>query len=110
MAHRDAGRGASAASGPIQNQVKHDLREVWTAPDGAMAEKAVDIFAEKYSPKYDKAIQCLIKDRDRLLTFVNFPAEPWDHIQTIPPLKVSSLPSVTARSEPRAPSRQQRPS
>lgn len=66
----------------IQNQVKHDLREIWTAPDRTTAEKAVDIFAEKYGPKYDKAVQCLIKDRDRLLAFFDFPAEHWDHIRS----------------------------
>jgi transposase-like protein len=45
----------------IQNQVKHDLRQVWTAPDRTTADKAIDVFAEKYGPKYDKAVQCLVK-------------------------------------------------
>lgn len=71
----------------IQNQVKHDLREVWTAPDRTTAEKAIDIFAEKYGPKYDKAVQCLVKDRDRLLAFFDFPAEHWDHIRTSNPIE-----------------------
>ena len=43
---------------------RHDLREVWTAPDQNDGfEKAIDIFAEKYGPKYDKAVQCLVKDQ-----------------------------------------------
>ena len=71
----------------IQNQVKHDLREVWTAPDRTTAEKAIDIFAEKYGPKYDKAVQCLVKDRDRLLAFFDFPAEHGDHIRTSNPIE-----------------------
>jgi transposase-like protein len=71
----------------IQSQVKHDLREVWTAPDRATAEKAIDIFAEKYGPKYDKAVQCLVKDRDQLLAFFDFPAEHWDHIRTSNPIE-----------------------
>ena len=71
----------------IQSQVKHDLREIWTAPDRSTAEKAIDIFAEKYSPKYDKAVQCLVKDRDRLLTFFDFPAEHWDHIRSTNPIE-----------------------
>ena len=53
----------------IRSQIKHDFREVWTAPDRATAEKAIDIFAEKYGPKYDKAIKCLVEDRDRLPAF-----------------------------------------
>jgi transposase-like protein len=71
----------------IQSQVKHDLREIWTAPDRTTAEKAIDIFAEKYSPKYDKAVQCLVKDRDRLLAFFDFPAEHWDHIRSTNPIE-----------------------
>ena len=71
----------------IQPQVKHDLREIWTAPDRATAEKAIDIFAGKYAPKYDKAVQCLVKDRDRLLTFFDFPAEHWDHVRTTNPIE-----------------------
>jgi putative transposase len=71
----------------IQSQVKHDLREVWKAPDRATAEKAIDIFAEKYGPKYDKAVHCLTKDRDQLLAFFDFPAEHWEHIRTSNPIE-----------------------
>ncbi len=41
-----------------------------------MAEQAFDFFLEAYGPKYDKAVACLAKDRDVLLTFYDFPAEP----------------------------------
>ena len=71
----------------IQPQVKHDLREIWTAPDRETADKAIDIFAEKYGPKYDKAVQCLVKDRDRLLAFFDFPAEHWDHVRSTNPIE-----------------------
>ena len=71
----------------IQSQVKQDLREVWTAPDRTTAEKAIDIFAEKYGPKYDKAVHCLTKDRDQLLAFFDFPAEHWEHIRTSNPIE-----------------------
>ena len=36
-------------------------------------------FAEKYAPKYDKAVDCLLRDRGALLTFFDFPAEHWTH-------------------------------
>src|SRR5215218_2907535 len=32
--------------------------------------------------KYDKAVECLIKDRDALLAFYEFPAEHWKHLRT----------------------------
>ena len=57
----------------VQPAAKADLREIWTAPDRATAETAITTFAEKYAAKYDKAATCLVKDRDALLTFYDFP-------------------------------------
>jgi putative transposase len=71
----------------IQPAVKADLREIWAAPDRATAEAAVATFAEKYGAKYDKAVTCLTKDRDALLTFYDFPAEHWDHLRTSNPIE-----------------------
>ena len=41
----------------------------------ADAEAAFDAFIESYQVKYEKAAECLTKDRDALLTFYDFPAE-----------------------------------
>ena len=71
----------------VQPAAKADLREIWTAPDRATAETAIATFAEKYGAKYDKAVTCLAKDRDALLTFYDFPAEHWDHIRTSNPIE-----------------------
>jgi hypothetical protein len=48
---------------------------------------AIDVFADKYGAKYDKAVACLIKDRDALLAFFDFPAEHWDHLRTSNPIE-----------------------
>ena len=71
----------------VQPAAKADLREVWAAPDRATAEAAVATFAGKYGAKYEKAVACLIKDRDALLTFYDFPAEHWDHLRTSNPIE-----------------------
>jgi len=71
----------------VQPAAKSDLREVWAAPDRATAEAAVATFAEKYGAKYEKAVTCLVKDRDALLTFYDFPAEHWDHLRTSNPIE-----------------------
>jgi putative transposase len=71
----------------VQPAAKADLREVWQAPDRATAEAAVANFAEKYAAKYEKAVTCLVKDRDALLTFYDFPAEHWDHLRTSNPIE-----------------------
>jgi putative transposase len=71
----------------VHPAAKADLREIWAAPDRASAEAAITTFAEKYGAKYDKAVACLTKDRDTLLTFYDFPAEHWDHLRTSNPVE-----------------------
>ena len=71
----------------VQPAAKSDLREIWTAPDRATAEAAVATFVDKYAVNYEKAVTCLTKDRDALLTFYDFPAEHWDHLRTSNPIE-----------------------
>jgi putative transposase len=71
----------------VQPAAKADLREIWLAPCRAAAEAAIAGFAEKYAPKYQKAVACLTKDREALLTFYDFPAEHWDHLRTANPIE-----------------------
>ncbi len=66
----------------VQLNMKVDLREIYGAPTRAAAEAAIDVFADKYDAKYDKAVACLTKDREALLAFFDFPAEHWDHLRT----------------------------
>jgi len=44
--------------------MKADLREIYGAPTRAAAEAAIDMFADKYGAKYDKAVACPSKDRE----------------------------------------------
>jgi putative transposase len=71
----------------VQVSMKADLREVYGAPTRAAAEAAIDVFADKYGAKYDKAVTCLTKDREALLAFFDFPAEHWDHLRTSNPIE-----------------------
>ncbi len=71
----------------VQLAAKAGLREIWTAPDRATAETAIATFADKYGAKYEKAVICLVKDRDALLTVYDFPAEHWDHLRTSNPIE-----------------------
>ena len=70
-----------------QPAAKVDLREVWAAPDRATAETAIATFAEKHAAKHEKAVACLVKDQDALLTFYDFPAEHWDPLRTSNPIE-----------------------
>lgn len=71
----------------VQVNMKVDLREIYGAPTRAAAEAAIDVFADKYSARYDKAVACLTKDRQALLAFFDFPAEHWDHLRTSNPIE-----------------------
>src|SRR6195952_5412146 len=44
--------------------------------------RGVEVFVETWSVKYEKAVECLVKDRDALLAFYDFPAEHWKHLGT----------------------------
>ena len=37
--------------------------------------------------KYEKAVECLTKDRGALLAFYDFPAEHWKHLRTSNPVE-----------------------
>ena len=71
----------------VQANMKKDLREIYMAPNRASAEVAIDVFVEKYGTKYDKAAACLVKDREALLAFYDFPAEHWEHLRTSNPIE-----------------------
>src|SRR6202453_64305 len=71
----------------VQPNAHKDLREIWLSPSRGAAEAAMTTFAEKYAPKYDKAVECLIKDQQTLLTFFDLPADHWDHVRTSSPIE-----------------------
>jgi putative transposase len=71
----------------VQPAARQDLREIWQAPDRATAAAAMETFAEKDAANYAKAVACMLKDREALLTFYDFPAEHWDHLRTSNPIE-----------------------
>ena len=71
----------------LHAKAKRALHDIWTAETRNGAEAAFDAFIETYGRKYDKAVECLSKDRDTLLTFYDFPAEHWRHLRTTNPIE-----------------------
>jgi transposase-like protein len=71
----------------MQPTVKTDLREIWLAETRIAADAALDVFVEKYGTKYEKAANCLTKDREALLAFYGLPADHWDHLRTSNPIE-----------------------
>ena len=63
----------------------------------ADANRAFDEFIQIYRDKYPKAVECLEKDRETLLTFYDFPATHWQHIRTTNPIE-STFATVRLRT------------
>jgi transposase-like protein len=70
-----------------QPKAKRSLQEIWMAETRTDAMAAFDAFIESYRLKYEKAADCLAKDRDALLAFYDFPAEHWKHLRTSNPIE-----------------------
>ena len=70
-----------------QAKAKRALQEIWMAETKADAIAAFDAFVASYQLKYEKATECLVKDRDTLLVFYDFPAEHWKHLRTTNPIE-----------------------
>jgi transposase-like protein len=70
-----------------QSVAKAAIQEIWMAATRAEANKAFDLFVDKYEAKYPKATACLVKDREQLLVFYDFPAEHWKHLRTSNPIE-----------------------
>lgn len=70
-----------------QNKGKGLLKDIYTAETRKQAESAFDHFCEVFEPKHSKAVACLVKDKDELLAFYDFPAEHWLHIRTTNPIE-----------------------
>jgi transposase-like protein len=81
----------------LQSKAKRALQEIWMAETKKDALVAFDAFVETWSPKYEKAVECLTKDRDTLLAFYDFPAEHWKHLRTSNPIE-SSFATVRHRT------------
>jgi len=78
---RKTANGLNELPKSIQAKAKAGLHAIWMAETKAQAETAFDRFVRDFGAKYPKAVEKLIKDRGALLTFYDFPAEHWVHIQ-----------------------------
>ncbi len=71
----------------LHAKAKRALQQIWMAETKTDALTAFDAFVDTYRTKYEKAVDCLTKDRDVLLAFYDFPAEHWTHLRTTNPIE-----------------------
>jgi putative transposase len=81
----------------LQPKAKSMLHDIWMAQTRREANEAFDLFIETFGAKYPKAVECLLKDRDVLLRFYEFPAEHWVHLRTTNPIE-STFATVRLRT------------
>jgi transposase-like protein len=82
----------------LQPKAKAALHEIWMAETKAQALIAFEQFVAVFGAKYPKAVECLVKDRETLLAFYDFPAEHWIHIRTTNPIE-STFATIRHRTE-----------
>lgn len=91
------GNALNAMPKSVQAKAKGHLHDIWQAETRVDAEVAFNVFIETYGVKYDKAVAKMVKDRNVLLSFYDFPAEHWKHIRTSNPIE-STFASVRHRT------------
>ena len=81
----------------LQPQAKRLLHDMMNASTEQDAFSVRQKFEEAFSEKYPKALTCLTKDWEDMMTFFDFPAAHWQHIRTTNPIE-SSFATVKQRT------------
>ncbi len=81
-----------------QAEAKVALHQIYLAATKANAQTAFERLIKTYEARYPKAVEYLVKDRDALLAFYDFPAEHWQHIRTTNPIE-STFATVRLRTD-----------
>ena len=81
-----------------QPRAKEALHQIWMAATRDDAHRAFDLFVKTYEAKYPKSVACMVKDKDALLAFYDFPAEHWKHLRTTNPIE-STFATVRLRTK-----------
>jgi transposase-like protein len=71
----------------LRGEVAIRLREMYGASTRDQALALMDNFAKRYQAEYPRAVECLLKDRDVLLTYFDYPAAHWQSIKTTNPIE-----------------------
>jgi len=81
----------------LHRSAKAALHEIYEAETRRDAEAAVAEFVQVYGDKYPKAVDKVLKDREVLLAFYDFPAAHWVHLRTANPIE-STFATVRLRT------------
>ncbi len=82
----------------LQGRAKRMLREIIYTETRVQPEQGIKAFVVEFSPKGEKAVECLIEDCEALPAFFDFPAEHSKHLRTGNPIESNC---ATVRLRPR---------
>ena len=71
----------------LHKDAKGLLHQMYLSATKDDALEVYDRFLNLYQDKYPKACDCLVKDKDVLFTFYDFPALHWQHLRTTNPVE-----------------------
>lgn len=71
----------------LQGKARKMLLSQYMAPTKEEALKAYGLFIETFRDKYPKAVECLVKDKEDLFAFYDFPSAHWIHLRTTNPIE-----------------------
>lgn len=81
-----------------QSKAKSMIHTMYMSENKKEALLVYNNFIKRYDAKFPKLIECLVKDKDELFEFYNFPAEHWVHIRTTNPIE-STFATVRHRTK-----------
>ena len=79
-----------------QREAKHLIHQIYLAESKDEALEAFARFEEQYA-RFEKAVNCLVKDKEETLAFYDFPREHWKHIRSTNPIE-SAFSTVRLRT------------
>lgn len=80
----------------VQHEAKHLIHQIYLAASKEEALEAFSHFEEQYA-RFEKAVNCLLKDKEETLAFYDFPREHWKHIRSSNPIE-SAFSTVRLRT------------
>jgi transposase-like protein len=81
----------------LHRSAKAALHEIYQSETRSDADDAISEFVRVYGDKYPKAVDKILKDREPLLAFYDFPAAHWTHLRTVNPIE-SAFATVRLRT------------
>ena len=71
----------------LHAEVKRLLQHLYDAETKAASLALMQQFADTYGRTYPRAVECLLKDQDALLSYFNYPQEHWVSLKTTNPIE-----------------------